>query len=152
MASILDLNLDSVPELGTMPTGSEAQLEITSCRLKEVGEAGYPQLLFSCKNLESTDETEYDTVFHTLWLPSELDKTSAASNQKRRDIRDFCSAVGINTDRLVDYVSEASNQLHGGEEVSNLEDAIGKIFYAVLKEEEYEGRLKNVIKKVVKGA
>lgn len=144
--SILDLNLDSVPELQTMGSGSEAQLEITSFKLGFVGEKNLPVFKIALNNMASTDEAEYGSVFYTAWLPNS-DDTTAQANRKRRDLVHLCTAFNIDGGLLADYLNRAQ-----GVEVQDIpqfEEARGKTAYAILKETQYEGRFRNEVQRFV---
>jgi len=145
--SILDLNLGAVPDLKTMESGSETELKITSFRLGYVGQNNLPVFKVALNNLSSTDDVEYATVFHTLWLPNSSDLVSQA-NRKRRDLVRFCTAFSIDAEELTDYLATAQST-ENIENMPQFEGARGKTSYCILKETEYEGTFRNEISRLV---
>jgi hypothetical protein len=97
-------NLSDIPELGPVPAG-EYDLRITSAKVKTYDSGA------SCINLgcEVIGEDNADSVWHKLWLPTNADDQSKQAN-KLRQIKDFMTALGMDTSAGVEDASEFVGQ------------------------------------------
>ncbi len=116
--SFLDLgNLDDVPELGTVPDGTECQLQIMSIEVRQQKpERGTGRFLMVSFDIVGEPNTK--RVSHVMMLPTENDDEKKRNNRLRA-IKAFYEAFAIPT----------SGQI-------NLEDYIGNVGWAILSEEE----------------
>ena len=127
---ILDINLADVPELTTVPAGTEVEVQIGSL---EQGESKTGNPMLTCR-LTILNEENVGSIFNYLTLPVEDDDENTR-NAKLRRLKRFCDSFGI------DYASGI-----------DLEAAVGKTSWAVVGEdssEEFGNR--NTIKRFVAG-
>lgn len=126
--SFLDLDLENVPTLITLPEG-EYKVRIASCEVKtSQSNKQYINVRFDVPS-----EPMSEDIYHLLMLPSN-EATEKQNIRRRADIRDFCLAFGVEPSRPA------------------MNDFIGQEGWVLLAEEDdpqYGKR--NVVKKVVGG-
>lgn len=113
--SILDYNLDNVPDEQTVE-GGEYNVKILSAQPKD-SKAGKPMIALV---LGFTDVPDSKSCFHYLSLPSDGDEQTAINGKLRR-LKNFYEAFGV------DY--------SGPVEMDNL---VGETAFAIVDEEENE--------------
>jgi hypothetical protein len=126
-------NLDDVPDLGTVPDGTEANLQIISLELKQQKpEKGTGK--FIMVGFDIIGEPNTKRITHIMMLPAEGDDEKKR-NYRLRSIRTFYEAFAIPTSGQV-----------------NLGDYVGNAGWAILAEEESEGfGMQNRIRKFIAG-
>lgn len=135
MPSVLDFNLDDVPELEVLPDNTEAKLRVAGASLDEgTSKNGRAYKRISVR-YDVVGEPNAKTVFHAVWLPTE------DSEEKQRiatlnQYRDFLQAHDLPTSGPIDVDT----------------DLPGAEAWAILGVDDYEGEEVNRIKKFVKGA
>lgn len=134
MPSVLDYNLDDVPELEVLPDNTEAKLRIAGAKLNE-GEKNGREWKNMSVRYEVVDEPEAKTIFHTVWLPSPDDDERSRIQTLDR-YRKFLEAHDLPTSGPIDVDTD----LPGAES------------WAILGIDDYEGEEVNRIKKFVRGA
>ncbi len=112
--SILDLNLDEVPDLNLAPEGQN-QLMITGVPSIRSGEKDGRSWQNLTVVLAAVNSPNTYRIYHTLWLPQADDDEDRTNSSKRR-IKAFMIAFGI----------PISGPL-------NLESWVGKQGFAILK-------------------
>ena len=128
---ILDINLADVPELTTVPAGTEVEVQISSLEQEESKASGNPML--SCR-LKILNEENVGSINSYLTLPIEADDDET-KNSKLRRLKRFCESFGIDFANGID-----------------LEAAVGKTSWAIVNEEiSEEFGAKNTIKRFVAG-
>jgi len=117
-SSFLDLgNLDDVPDLGTVPDGTEAQLQISSLEVRsQKPEKGTGKFVMATFDIVGEPNTK--RISHVMMLPAEGDDEKKR-NSRLRAIRTFYEAFAIPTSGQV-----------------NMEDYVGNTGWAILAEEE----------------
>jgi len=113
--SILDYNLDNVPEESIVPAG-EYEIKILSAKSK-TSKAGKPMVEVA---LGFPSEPDSRSCFHYIGLPAEGDEQTAANGKLRR-LKEFYDAFGI------DYGNPVE-----------LDTMIGETAFAIVAEEEDE--------------
>ena len=113
--SILDYNLDAVPEESTLPQG-EYEVKILSAKSKD-SKAGKPMLEIA---LGFPGEPDARSCFHYITLPAEGDEDKPINGKLRR-LKGFYEAFGI------DYSSPV-----------DMDTIVGETAYAIITEEEDE--------------
>ena len=128
--SILDVNLADVPDLTTVPGGTEVEVQISSLEQEE-SKAGNPML--TCR-LKILNEENVGLITNYLTLPIEADDDET-KNSKLRRLKRFCESFGIDFANGID-----------------LEASRGKTSWAIVNEEiSEEFGAKNTVKRFVAG-
>lgn len=134
--SLVDLALNEVPDLTPVEPG-EYRLTITSASYKEGREKGTPMVALSM-DIDELEDSQ--TVFHNLILPTDDDEVKKGKT-KRRMIKDFCDAFSINYDTMQSAVED--------DDYDALVEESGS---AILVQDEFEGRVRNNVKRFVVSA
>ena len=125
--SILDINVEEVEELQTIPDGEEVLLEIIKAEVRNSAK-GLPMLVIQ---LGATELQNTKSIFEYMVLPhayeDDIEKKAAAGRKLKR----FCQAFNLPMDSL------------------NLEAIVGETGYAIVKAEEYEGETNNKVRKYI---
>ena len=114
--SILDYNLDTIPEESILPQG-EYEVKILSAKSKD-SKAGKPMLEIA---LGFPGEPDARSCFHYITLPADGDEETTINGKLRR-LKGFYEAFGI------DY--------SGGP--VDMDNTVGETAYAIITEEEDE--------------
>jgi len=104
--TFLDLgNLEEVPELTTLPDGSEAELVISTIEVRVSKNTGgkFIYVIF-----DIVGEPNTKSITHVMMLPTDKDDDKR-KNQRLRAIRHFYEAFGIPTSGSVDLSSFVGN-------------------------------------------
>lgn len=113
--SILDYNLDNVPDEQTLEPG-EYQVKILSAKSKD-SKAGKPMIEVA---LGYPDHEDAKSTFHYISLPSE-DDDQTKTNQKLRGLKNFYEAFNVDYSGPVD-----------------MDNLVGETCFAIINEEEDE--------------
>jgi hypothetical protein len=111
----LGTDLGEVPDMTSLPDGSEANLKLTDIDVRVSKKTGGK---FIYALLDPFEEPNAKLINHVMMLPTEGD-TDKAKNNRLRAVRDFYTAFGIPLSGSVD-----------------LREYIGNTSWAILKEEE----------------
>lgn len=127
--------LNEIPELGPVPAGQEYELRIIKASMKKTaGQGGKPVRDYMEIICQVIGEDAAENIFHKLFLPVPSDDEQKTQTMLRM-FKEFFIKIGIDLDDEVD-----TDELCA--ELTNHE------FTAVLGEETYEGRVRNVIKSI----
>lgn len=130
--SFLDLgNLDDVPDLGTMPDGSECELILKSIEVRDSQKTGGK---FIMAIFDIVGEPNTKSINHVMMLPTEKDDEKKR-NTRLRAVRTFYEAFNIPT----------SGQI-------NVSDYVGNTGWGILAEEEdSQYGMQNRVRKFISG-
>jgi hypothetical protein len=120
-------NLSDIPDLKVVEPG-EADLNIKKAKDTESKKTGRTGIMLICEFIE---EDAAEALIHTLWLPMKGDDETKA-NTMLRMLKEFAVGIGLDAD---DDLETA--------------DFEGVDFTALVDIETYEGKDKNVIKRIV---
>lgn len=120
-------NLSDIPEQKPVPEG-EYRLRIVKATEIKSERTGRSGIQFICRVL---DDEDAQPVFHSLWLPFDSEDDEKRKTMWRM-VKEFMDAIGV------DSSSEPE-----------LQDFVGVEFDALLKIDEYEGRVRNEIARVI---
>jgi hypothetical protein len=121
-------DLSDIPELGPVTEGTY-DLRIQRAKLITAG-SGRKGIFLP---MEVVGEEGAEDLLHTLWLPMESDDPSKAATMWRM-IKEFLTAVGMPTDGL---------------DEDSLSDFVDLELNALVGMDHYDGKDKNVIKRVL---
>lgn len=132
MSFILDENTENVPELKTLPSGSEVEIRILKVEMKNAKSSGAPMLAIQ---FDIPEEPTSKDIFHNIMLPQPQDDEKKRVGKLNR-LKEFKACFGLSQS--------------GPLSSDDLEGVRG---WAILEEEEGQnGDLQNRVKKFVVGA
>ena len=117
-------DLSNIPDLKPVEPG---EYDIRVKKASDTTSNGRKGIMLVC---DIVDVNDADTLFHTIWMPKETED-EGKQNIMYRMVKDFIVAVGLDPSNVA------------------TQDFEGLEFSAFLDIDEYEGREKNVIKRIV---
>lgn len=120
-------DLSDIPEMTFVDEGVTTRVEIVKAKDIKSTKTGREAIMLVC---EFPDIDNANTMFHNMWMPMASDDAGKKATMLSM-IKEFITAIGLDP------------------EDSETEDFVGLSFDALIGQDEYQGQIKNIIRKVI---
>ncbi len=152
MDSILDFNLNDVPDTQIAESGTEATVAITSVKLKH-SEKGNLYLSMSCDIQGDDPDADYEPIFYSLLLLPTKSQTTKEANRRIRHLKEWTTCFNVDEQSMQDYIGEAVADIQAEQDAGKFEHAKGLQGDVILKiGQDQHGSDRNEIQRFVVGA